>query len=66
MGGEGAVWVRDPGKVRASFIPDLGGVAPMQGIPEAPEQSCRNQGIYSVNKLSVVGEIYVNIRMMSL
>lgn len=54
----------DPGKVHASFIPDLGGVAPMQDTPQAPAWSCRNQGLYSMNKLGVAGVIYVDSRIM--
>lgn len=52
-----------PGKVCARS-PDLGGVRPMQGIPEAPAQSCRKQGLHFMNKLSVAGVIYVNSEMM--
>jgi len=44
MGGEGAIQVRGPSKVHARIIPDLGGVVPLLGAPEAPAGSCRNQG----------------------
>lgn len=48
-----------PGKVCAAY-PDLGGVRPMQGTPEAPAESCRNQGLQFNNKFSLTGVIYVN------
>lgn len=46
-----------PDKVCARS-PDLGAVRPMQGTPEAPAQSCRNQGLHFMKKLA--GVIYVN------
>lgn len=48
-----------PGKVSARS-PDLEGVRSMQSTPETPAQSCRNQGLHFMKKLSLADMIYVN------